>query len=282
MTISSLESSLLAVFLLLLTRERFVAVLRAPAPLGIGLASQFGWMPLAALAIAVALELPPEVAVGLVIMGCSSGGTSSNFFSYISRADLALSVSMTVTSTVVGVVAVPLVLWAYTAPFTSAELQIPYARVATTLVAVVVPVAAGVFLRSRSPRWARRAETWGSFSGWAVLGVVIAGSVQREGAALLAIPARTILAATLLGPLGFALGYLGSRALGLGPAQRRAVSLETGIQNAPLAIAIVLLSFPADVVAEVLVAPLLYGVIVVPISAALALGFRRMSTPPGR
>jgi hypothetical protein len=57
-------------------------------------------------------------------------------------------------------------------------------------------------------------------------------------------------------------------------------SPETGIQNAPLAIAIVLLSFPADVATDGLVAPLLYGVIVVPFSAALSLGLRRMNSAP--
>jgi BASS family bile acid:Na+ symporter len=93
-------------------------------------------------------------------------------------------------------------------------------------------------------------------------------------------PAHTRDTERLSSRLSRALGYLGSRALGLAPAQRRAVSLETGIQNAPLAI--VLLSFPAEIATDVLVAPLLYGVIVVPFSAALALGFRRMSSAPGR
>ena len=91
--------------------------------------------------------------------------------------------------------------------------------------------------------------------------------------------ADVYLAATLLGPVGFGLGWLGAGVLGLGERQRRAVSLATGIQNAPLALGIIALSFPADVVDEVLLAPALYGVIVVPLSALAAALYRMRSDP---
>ncbi|MEM9176467.1 MAG: bile acid:sodium symporter family protein [Myxococcota bacterium] len=283
MTLSALQSILVAAFLLLLmfgmgatlSRDRFAAVLARPWPLVVGLVSQFLWMPFAAFVIARGLGLPDAVAVGLVIMGCSTGGTSSNFFTYFARADLALSISMTVTSTIVGVVAIPLVLSLWTRPFTSPELEIPLASIATTLVAVIVPVALGVVLRAKSERWAARAERIGSVCGWSVLVLVILGSVVEDAETLRTLPGEVYLAATALGPLGFALGWLGARLLALAPPQRRAVCLETGIQNAPLAIAIVTLSFPADQAREVLIAPLLYGVIVVPCSALVAAAFRR-------
>ena len=287
MTLSALQSTLVAAFLLLLmfgmgatlSRERFAIVAAAPKPLLIGLVSQFLWMPFAAFVIARGLELPDAVAIGLVIMGCSTGGTSSNFFTWFARADLALSISMTVTSTVVGVVAIPFVLSIWTQPFTRPDLEIPYTSIVTTLVAVIVPVALGVWLRSRSVLWASRAERFGGFCGWGVLALVILGGVIRDADILLSIPPEVYLAATLLGPLGFGLGWLGARLLALETPQRRAVCLETGIQNAPLALAVVTLSFPADQAPEVLVAPLLYGVLVVPCSAVVAYAFRRSPTP---
>lgn len=283
MLLSSLQSVLVAAFLLLLmfgmgatlSRERFATVLAQPAPLLIGLASQFLWMPLAAFALARALDLPAPVAIGLIVMGCSTGGTSSNFFTYLARADLALSISMTVCSTLVGIVAIPLVLSIYTRPWTSPELEVPYASIVTTLVAVIVPVALGVLLRSRSEIWARRAERIGSVCGWGVLALVIIGSAIEDRDILATIPLPTYAAATLLGPLGFGLGYAGARLLRLPPTKLRAVCLETGIQNAPLALAVITLSFPEAVARDVLVAPLLYGVIVVPCSAVVAYGFRR-------
>lgn len=277
----------MALFLLLLmfgmgatlTRERFAAVAKHPGPLWVGLASQFLWMPFAAFVIAKGFALAPATAVGLLIMGCSTGGTSSNFFTYFAKADLALSISMTITSTIVGVVAIPLALSLYSWPFVSAEFAIPYASIVTTLVAVIVPVALGVLLRAKSEAWAARAERIGSVCGWGVLALVVLGSIIDDAATLAMIPASTYLAATALGPLGFALGYLGARLLRLAPPQRRAVCLETGIQNAPLALAVVALSFPADQAPEVMMAPLLYGVIVVPCSAVVAYGFRRAALP---
>ncbi len=286
MSLSGLETLLVSVFLLLLmlgmgatlTAQRFGAVLRRPAPLLIGLASQFGWMPLIAFGLAKGLQLPAEIAIGLVVMGCSSGGTTSNFFSYLAGADLALSISMTVISTIAGLVMIPLVLWMYTSPFSTGagnpDLAIPYENVAATLFAVLVPVGFGILLRSRSERWARRVERGGTLAGFTVLSLVIVGNVMREGSRLLEIAPATYLAASLLGPVGFALGHLGGRLLGLERAQQRAVSLETGIQNAPLALGIILLSFASPVREQVLIAPLLYGVIVVPMSAAAAWLFR--------
>ena len=90
--------------------------------------------------------------------------------------------------------------------------------------------------------------------------------------------ARNLCGATLFDPLGFGLGYIGARLLYLAPPQRRAVCLETGIQNAPLAIAVVTLSVPADQVSDIWMAPLLYCVIVVPCSAVVAYGFMRAAT----
>jgi len=285
-SLNSLETLLLSVFLLLLmlgmgatlSLDNFRAVLRRPLPVVIGLASQFGWMPAIAYTLAVALDLSPAAAVGLVIMGCSSGGTTSNFFTYLSRADLALSISMTVVSTLVAIAAIPLLLWLYTRGFSAAggaDLAVPYANIVTTLVVVLVPVLLGIGLRSRSTLWAGRAERWGTRAGFAMLLLVILANVWREGAALLQVSWQVYLAATLLGPIGFLLGLGSARLLRLEPSRARAVSLETGIQNAPLALGIILISFDASVQREMLVAPMLYGVIVVPFSALAAALFRR-------
>jgi BASS family bile acid:Na+ symporter len=102
------------------------------------------------------------------------------------------------------------------------------------------------------------------------------GDARRVGA-LFSVTAREILAGTALGPIGFACGWLGAKALGVRGRARRAICLETGIQNAPLAIGIVIASFSGDLEREILRVPLLYGVLVVPASALVALAFRRAS-----
>jgi BASS family bile acid:Na+ symporter len=107
-----------------------------------------------------------------------------------------------------------------------------------------------------------------------VIALVITSTLLREGAALLQLAPRVYLAGLLLAPIGFLFGYLGARTLGMATAQRRAVSLETGIQNVPLALAIVMLSFPTEVQSEVLIVPILYGVAIVPLSALAVWLFR--------
>ena len=285
---SGIDQVFVALFLFLtmfgmgstLTVASFVQVARRPLPLLIGLASQFGWMPLIAYGLARGLALDDPLALGLILMGASSGGTTSNLFTYLARADLALSISMTVTSTVAALVAMPVVLWLYATPFTSAELTIPYRNIILTLVAVLVPVSLGVLLRSRSTLWARRAERIGSIAGMLVILLVIVGSAIRDWDRISEYARMTIFAGTVLGPIGFALGWLGARLTRQPAPRRRAIALETGIQNVPLVIGIVIASFPGAVQDRILQVPLMYGVLVVPASAVLAWAFRRSAPPP--
>jgi len=282
MILTELETLLMPVFVVLLTLgmgatlsiSDFSHLLRRPKPVLIGLASQYGWMPLIALGLALLLDLQPAVAVGLIIMGCCPGGVISNFFAYLARADLALSVSMTVVSTLTGFIMLPLLLFFYSAPFLDTQgdggLVIPYSKIVVTLMAMLVPLCLGMLLRSRNRLWARRVEKSGSLAGCAVLILVIVNTVLREGDSLLQLGLNNYLAGLLLAPCGFLLGYFGARVLKLGVAQRCSVSLETGFQNAPLALAIILISFPAQVQPQILTLPILYAVAILPLSALAA------------
>jgi len=276
------EKSLLAVLLVILmmgmgatlTTSAFREIAKRPKGVLIGIASQFGWMPLIAFGTALALELSNESALGLLIVGCCPGGVTSNMFTYYARADVALSVSMTAFSTVIAVVMMPLVLALYTQPFTSAELSIPYLGIVTSLALVLVPVAIGMFIRSRSERVARIVEKVGSMSGMAVLALLIVTSVMKNAEQFDHIPPTLWFAAIGLGALGMLLGYLGARVLGLKPAECRAVSFETGIQNSPIAFTIIILSFAESVYPQVLGPAMLYALLVLVTASVATLGFR--------
>ena len=261
-----------------LTADHFRGVLRQPLPVLIGLASQYGWMPLIAITLSLVLNLSPAIAVGLIIMGCTAGGPLSNFFTYISRGDLALSISMTVVSTLTGFLMIPLMLLIYTAPFLHSSgdhnLNLPLGKVFVSLFIILIPVAFGVVLRRRSPHWAKRVEVGGTVAGLLLIILVIANTLLREAHVMLQLDPSIFLAGILLGPIGFILGYLGARALGLASPQRRAVSLETGVQNVPLAIAIILISFPGEIQSEILVVPIYYGIAIAPLAALAALLIR--------
>ena len=261
-----------------LSVDNFRQVLQRPTPALIGLASQYGWMPLIALVLALTLDLSPPSAVGLIIMGCTAGGPISNFFTYIARGDLALSITMTAISTLCGFLLIPLTLFIYVTPFLGTEvgnnLAIPHGKIMVTLVAILVPVGLGMVLRSRSRLWASRVERGGSVAGFAIILLIVSGILWRQGAALLQIDPAIVLSGVLLGPIGFSLGYLSARTLGLETAQRRAVSLETGSQNTPLGLAIIMISFPPEIQPEILMTPILYGVAIVPLTALTAWLFR--------
>ena len=288
MNLSATETLMMPVFVFLLmlgmgatlSADSFRRLLKQPTPALIGLASQYGWMPLIALALALMLDLSPPIALGLIIMGCMAGGPISNFFTYIARGDLSLSVSMTVISTLSGFVMIPLMLSIYAATFIGAaensNLAIPHGKIIATLLVIIVPVALGIVLRRRSLVWAKRMERGGSIAGFAMIIVIIIGILFRHSDTLMQIDGRVYLAGLLLAPTGFVLGYLSALAAGLARAQRRAVSLETGSQNVPLALGIILLSFPAQVQPEIMTVPILYGVTIMPFTALMAWLFRRI------
>jgi BASS family bile acid:Na+ symporter len=278
-----LETALLALLLIVLmfgmgatlTPERFREVAREPKAVLIGLASQFGWMPLLAFLLAKGLELPAPAALGLVIMGTCPGGTTSNMFAYYARADVALSVSMTAASKLVAVVMMPICLWLFARPFSSAEVTIPYGEVIKTLVVLLLPVGLGMWLRRRrGEAFAQRAERVGGLAGLCVLVLLVGASLLRNASLFATITPAMYAASILLGVGGMVLGDLAARVFRLPIRQRRAVSLETGIQNSPLAFAIIATSFDGALEVEMLRLPLLYALFVLIEASLVTLVYR--------
>jgi len=283
--LSPLETSLIAVLLIVLmfgmgatlTWQRFRDLARHPRAFLIGTASQFGWMPLLAFVLATLLELPPVAALGLIVMGTCPGGTTSNLFAHLARADVALSISMTAASKVLGIVLMPLCLYVYARPFSGAELPIPYGDIVKTLVVLFVPVAIAMLLRRRfGERFATVAEKVGSVAGLTVLVALVAISVVRNADVFKTLTAPMILAAALLGSTGMLLGSAVARLSGLPVAQRRTVSFETGIQNSPLCFAILVTAFPSENQLELLKLPLLYALFVLIEAALVTIAYRTL------
>lgn len=281
--LSGFEQALLALLLVVLmmgmgaglTVGDFKAVLRSPRGPLIGLLSQYGWMPLIAFALARALQLPPEQAISLIIVGCTPGGTTSNLFTYYARADVALSISMTALSTIAAVVMMPALLLAYATAYTDAALKIPYGNITTTLGVMLVPLATGMALREFRPRAARAIESAGSLAGLGVLALLIVTGLVRNGELLAQTTPAMYAAAIGLGVLGFALGYLGATLLRVSRPGRRAIAFETGIQNSPLALGIIVASFPPAAQDKLLWLPLLYALFVLLSASLLTLHWRR-------
>lgn len=209
----------------------------------VGMLCQFGLMPLIAFILAHALALPPSVALALIIVGAAPGGSTSNLYSYWAGGDVTLSIAMTVASTLAALVMMPLSIAIYATDALTADLEIPFGSIAGTLVFVTLPAAIGYAIRARNAAAATWVEWIGSKVGMLLILVLIINFFRENSAMILAISGAQFSAVLLLPVGGFAAGYWLARVLGLDLTAAKTVSLETGIQNAALAITVIGLSF---------------------------------------
>lgn len=261
-----------------LTFKDFQLAFRRPAGVLVGLVCQYGIMPLLGFVLAVALDFPPALAIGVILMGCMPGGTTSNIFAYFSKSALALSIMMTSVSTLVAVLAVPALLDFYEGlAGLPSEFVIPASNVAQVLAILLVPTLIGIGLRRWNPNVGATIELIGGFLGVVVILFLIISWVPRN-AQLLATTHWTVYLATIgLGVIGMALGYALARLLRQDARRARTIALETGIQNGPLAVLIVTLTFSGTMQQEVLLIPILYSLFIVLSSTVVTLWFRAIT-----
>ncbi len=270
-----------------LTPRDFKLALKRPYGLIIGFVTQFGIMPVLAylLIITFLFQLEPEyalpVAIGALLMGAVPAGTTSNIFTYFSKGNLALSVIMTTNSTLWAILMTPLALAIFgSLLFTQeSEFQIPVVNIVVTLATLLIPVVAGMILRRYSANIGAFMELLGGFFGLFFIVFLMATWVPRNWALLTSTPWQTYMVAIGLGLFGIFIAYFLARAIRLHPANARTIGLETGIQNGPLAIAIVLLTFANDPnIGLILIVPALYSLFIVIVSTFATIWFRRANT----
>ena len=261
-----------------LTFRDFLIAFRKPKGVLVGLVCQYGIMPFLGYALAMALGLPPALAAGLILMGCMPGGTTSNIFTYFSKGALALSIMMTSVSTLVAVAVVPLLIDLYSGlAGIQGEFVIPAANVAQVLVVLLVPTVIGMVLRKANPNVGATVELIGGLLGVLVILFLIVSWVPRNHQLLATTPWPVYFAAISLGLIGMVLGFVLARLLRQDANRSRTIALETGIQNGPLAVLIVTLTFSGEQQQQVLLIPVLYALFIVLSSTAVTLWFRRLA-----
>lgn len=217
---------------LTLTPPDFLLVAKRPLPILIGVIAQYVIMPLAGWGIATVLGLPPELAVGVILVGCAPGGTSSNVVTYLAKGDVALSVTMTSISTLLAPILTPLLaLW-----LAGQRMDVDGGAMALSIVKVVlIPVLAGLLLRFLLPGPVTKvlpALPWLSVAGiTGVVMAVVAGSADKIASAA----AIIMLAVVIHNAIGYGLGYGLALVTGQREAACRATAVEVGMQNSGLA-----------------------------------------------
>ncbi len=239
-----------------LTLRDFARVAKQPKAVLIALLCQLIVLPAICFGLVLAFQLPPVLAVGMMMLAASPGGTTANLYSHLFRGDIALNISLTAVNSVIAVVTLPLItnfaIW-YFDPFDD-QLGMQWAKAAEVFAIVLVPVALGMIVRHFWPRFADRMDRPVRIASVIILVIVIAGAVASNWALLLDNFARLALITIVFCLISLGIGYLVPRWLKVGKRQAIATSFEIGIHNATLAIVIaqtvlgsVELSLPAAV-----------------------------------
>ena len=224
-----------------LTLADFRRVVVLPRGVAIGLANLVVISPLLAFAIADVFELRPELAVGLVLLGASPGGTMANMLTHLARGDVALSVTMTAISSVAAVITVPLFLGLAIERFGADGLGGDVAVlgvVARVFAITIIPLAFGMWVRSRRPE--RVAELYPRVRkvALATFVAIVVGAVIAERDRIDDNAADVAAAALTLNVAAMSVSYAVSRLARLSNRQATAIAIELGIHNATLAIAV--------------------------------------------
>ncbi|HHZ7977098.1 TPA: bile acid:sodium symporter family protein [Pseudomonas aeruginosa] len=220
---------------LTLKGEDFREVARHPIRVLIGVLAQFVIMPGLAWLLCRLLQLPAEITVGVILVGCCPGGTASNVMTWLSRGDVALSVAITSVTTLLAPLVTPALVWL----LASAWLPVSFAAMFLSILQVVlVPIALGLLAqRLLGERTRQVAEVLPLVSVFSI--VVIIAAVVAASQARIAESGLLIMAVVMLhNGFGLSLGYLTGKLTGMPLAQRKALAIEVGMQNSGLGAAL--------------------------------------------
>ena len=210
----------------------FAGVIKAPKAVGIGLLCQLTIMPLIGFSIAHSFNFPPEIAAGIILVGCSPSGLASNVMAYIAKSNLALSVTLTAVATLLAPITTPFLMKILAGEFIPIDF---WKMVISIFKIVILPIIAGLvfnhFFHGKLP-WLDRAMPLVSMFAIGLI-ITIITALGRDH--LIQIGLLLLLASLIHNLLGFVLGYNVSRLFGLDEQSRRSIAFEVGMQNTGLA-----------------------------------------------
>lgn len=218
-----------------LKTDDFVEVIKRPKVVLVGLIVQFTLMPLIAYVLTLVFKLDPMIGVGVILVGCCLGGTSSNVITFLAKGDVALSVSITSISTLLAPILTPILLKVF--PSQLIEVELASMMISITKM-VILPILLGLAFHKVLGTKVQVAND--------ILPMVSVFGIAIIIAAVVAVSRETILTSGLLvfivvalhNCIGYVLGYLLAKLSGFSEPQRRAIMVEVGMQNSGLGAAL--------------------------------------------
>lgn len=225
-----------------LTLEDFRRVAKYPKDVSIALACQMVLLPMVCFGIVVLFDLPPELAVGLMLLSASPGGATANLYSHLSNGDVALNITLTTVNSVLTLFTLPLIVNFSLAFFMDSGDYVPmqFRKVMEVFAVVITPVAIGMLIKSRVPAFAARMDKPVKILSALFLALVIIAITINEREKLGTYVALLGIPVLLFNLLSMATGYYLPQVFRVGKRQAIAIGMEIGLHNGTLAIYIAL------------------------------------------
>lgn len=227
---------------LTLSPQDFRIVFSRPRDVLVGCLAQFTIMPFMAWLLTKAFSLPADLALGVILVGCCPGGTASNVITYLAKGDLALSVGMTATSTVLAPFMTPFLTWLLAGTLVDVN---TLGMLQSIVYVVIAPILGGFLIQHFLPGFTKRAVAYLPAFSTLVIAFVVGIVVGHNASRLLTGGLLVIIVVMLHNLSGLALGYGVGRMLSLSHEKRAAISIEVGMQNSGLASSLATLHFAA-------------------------------------
>ncbi|SFO72157.1 bile acid:Na+ symporter, BASS family [Geodermatophilus dictyosporus] len=260
-----------------LTVDDFVRVTRRPRAAVVALVLQVVVLPVICLGLVLAAGLDPLLAVGMVLLAASPGGTTANLFSHLFRGDVALNVSLTAVNSLLAVVTLPLVTNLAVAVFDppgAGAVGLQFGKSVQVFAIVLVPVAVGMLVRRARPAFADRMDRPVRIASAVVLALVIAGTIVAERENVVGYLQQVGVVVLVFCLTSLLLGFGVPRLLGVGHRQAIACAFEIGVHNSTLAIAIAITVLGS---VQLAVPAAVYGVVMFPVAALVGYAITRSS-----
>jgi bile acid:Na+ symporter, BASS family len=214
-----------------LSIDDFRDVLKMPRTVAIGFIAQYTIMPFMGWASAKICALPPQFAAGLILVACCPGGTASNVVTYLARANVALSVLMTMCSTFGAVLMTPLLTKALAGTYVPVN---AWGLFLSTAQVVLIPLLVGLALHEYCPKLVAKVLPAAPLVSVVTIALICASIIGQSAELILNSGAVLLLAVFLLHAGGFFVGYWFARLFGYDESIRRTISIEVGMQNSGL------------------------------------------------
>lgn len=233
---------------LTLSPHDFHIVLSRPKDILIGCLAQFTVMPLLAWGLAWVFALPKELALGVMLVGCCPGGTASNVITYLAKGDLALSVGMTATSTLLAPILTPLLVWLLAGTMVDVD---TLGMLQSIVYVVIAPIIVGLLCQSFLPKLTKSVVPYLPAFSSIVIAYVVGIVVSHNADRLLVGGLIVVLVVMMHNLLGLSTGFLIGKLLHIAKPKCVALSIEVGMQNSGLASSLAVLHFAAYPLASV-------------------------------